>query len=236
MRGNGTNGIYILTNASFPNFLKIGYASDVEAMVDDLNSSEVTPFPYRLLALYETNLETAGDKAGKVLQRSIERLAQKDNSTDDPIIQSARERGFYTMTPDEAFQLLEDLAVCNGCFDKLRRFDVAREEGAEIKVLERLAHPERKRRYQFCFSMIGLKPGDEIQYRYDPAISCRIIAEKAVEYKGKRYSLSALATVLSGKQTGIQGPVFFTYNGEVLNDIRIRMEEEEKKRYDPKGK
>ena len=36
--------IYILTNPSFPEYVKIGYADDVRERVNQLNRSECTPF------------------------------------------------------------------------------------------------------------------------------------------------------------------------------------------------
>ena len=40
--------IYILTNPSFPNLVKIGYAKDVERRVKELNRSSCIPFPFRI--------------------------------------------------------------------------------------------------------------------------------------------------------------------------------------------
>ena len=40
--------IYILTNQSFPEYIKIGYADDVEARVKQLNNSEAVPFSFHI--------------------------------------------------------------------------------------------------------------------------------------------------------------------------------------------
>ena len=45
--------IYILTNPSFPQYVKIGYADDVERRLDQLNRSECIPFAFRVYATYE---------------------------------------------------------------------------------------------------------------------------------------------------------------------------------------
>ena len=39
--------VYILTNPSFPDYVKIGYADDVEERVCVLNSRDCTPFAFR---------------------------------------------------------------------------------------------------------------------------------------------------------------------------------------------
>ena len=40
--------IYILTNPSFRDWVKIGYADNVEERVKQLNRSECTPFAFRI--------------------------------------------------------------------------------------------------------------------------------------------------------------------------------------------
>ena len=41
--------IYILTNPSFPQYVKIGYADNVESRLKQLNNSECIPFAFRTL-------------------------------------------------------------------------------------------------------------------------------------------------------------------------------------------
>ena len=47
--------IYILTNPSFPEYVKIGYADDIDKRLKQLNRSECTPFAFRVYATYEVN-------------------------------------------------------------------------------------------------------------------------------------------------------------------------------------
>lgn len=42
--------IYILTNPSFPQYVKIGYAADVKQRLDELNRSSAVPFAFRVYA------------------------------------------------------------------------------------------------------------------------------------------------------------------------------------------
>lgn len=48
--------IYILTNPSFSDYVKIGYADDVKKRLDQLNRSECTPFAFRVYATYEVDV------------------------------------------------------------------------------------------------------------------------------------------------------------------------------------
>lgn len=52
---NGKGVIYILTNPSFPQYVKIGYADDVYQRLEQLNRSECIPFAFRLYAYYEVS-------------------------------------------------------------------------------------------------------------------------------------------------------------------------------------
>lgn len=47
--------IYIFTNPSFPEYVKIGYADDVNERLKTLNASSVIPFAFRAYATYEVD-------------------------------------------------------------------------------------------------------------------------------------------------------------------------------------
>ncbi len=47
--------IYILTNPSFPDYIKIGYAKNLEKRLQQLNRSETIPFAFRAYAVYEVD-------------------------------------------------------------------------------------------------------------------------------------------------------------------------------------
>ena len=48
-----TGVIFILTNPSFPEYVKIGYVDDVDRRLKELNRSECTPFAFRQYPYYE---------------------------------------------------------------------------------------------------------------------------------------------------------------------------------------
>ena len=47
--------IYIETNPSFPEYVKIGYTDGVKTRLRQLNRSECVPFVFRVYATYEVN-------------------------------------------------------------------------------------------------------------------------------------------------------------------------------------
>ena len=73
--------IYILTNPSFPQYVKIGYATDVKQRLDELNRSSAVPFAFRIYATYEVDSALSDKKLHSILDklnpelRSTERRA-----------------------------------------------------------------------------------------------------------------------------------------------------------------
>jgi len=47
--------IYIMKKMSFPDYIKIGYAADVNVRLKQLNDKSADPFAFRLYAYYEVN-------------------------------------------------------------------------------------------------------------------------------------------------------------------------------------
>ena len=52
MKENIVGSIYILTNPSFPEYVKIRYADNVDDRIKQLNSSEAVPFSFHKYATY----------------------------------------------------------------------------------------------------------------------------------------------------------------------------------------
>ena len=67
MSKNGV--IYILTNPSFPQYVKIGYATDVKQRLDELNRSTAVPFAFRVYATYEVDSALSDKKIHSILDK-----------------------------------------------------------------------------------------------------------------------------------------------------------------------
>ena len=61
--------IYILTNPSFPQYVKIGYATDVKQRLDELNRSSAVPFAFRSYATYEVDSALSDIKLHSILDK-----------------------------------------------------------------------------------------------------------------------------------------------------------------------
>ena len=61
--------IYILTNPSFPEYVKIGYADDIDQRLKQLNRSECTPFAFRVYATYEVSSRLSDLKIHSIIDK-----------------------------------------------------------------------------------------------------------------------------------------------------------------------
>lgn len=81
---------------------------------------------------------------------------------------------------------------------------------------------------RFKFSMCDIKPGESVVF--SPLnLPLIVSSDNTVEYKGKSWKLSEftkkfIPDSLRTKTDSYRGSLFFTYNGEVLQDIRERKE------------
>ena len=71
--------IYILTNLSFPEYVKIGYADDIEKRLSQLNRSECIPFAFRVYATYEVNSRLSDLKIHSIIDKLNPNLRSIDN-------------------------------------------------------------------------------------------------------------------------------------------------------------
>ena len=211
--------IYILTNPSFPDYIKLGYARDIEKRLKQLNRSETVPFAFRVYAIYEVESELTD----KELHKLIDTL-NPDLRTIETFDGKERVKEFYAMSAEDAYNLLECIAKISGTQDRLKRMAP---EGHEI-LDEQVAEEVRQtaRRGPFRFSECGIQPGSEIVYVEDPSIRPVVVDDRHIEYGGETTSLSALAQKIKGFDHPTQGTLWFTYNGEKLVDMRLRMEGE----------
>ena len=197
-----TGVIYILTNPSFPEYVKIGYADDIGRRLKELNRSECTPFAFRLYAYYEVATRLSDIK----IHEMIDKLNPNLRSIDD-IEGKKRIREFYAMDAEEAYSILESIATINGLEKNLHKVKPTNEESAEEKEANIV------RLEAFKFSMCGLKEGAELEFINDNSKKCYVVSEKKVKYQEEEYSLSALAQKLLDKPYQVAGPHYFKYNG-----------------------
>ena len=100
-----TGVIYILTNPSFPEYVKIGYADDIDKRLQQLNRSECIPFAFRVYATYEVNSRLSDLKIHSIIDKLNLNLRSIENFNG-----KQRVREFYAMSPEDAYSILEAIA------------------------------------------------------------------------------------------------------------------------------
>lgn len=90
--------IYILTNPSFPDYVKIGYADNINRRLEELNRSECIPFAFRLYAYYEVKQRLTDLKIHDMIDKINPNLRSIDTFNGKP-----RKKEFYALTKETAY-------------------------------------------------------------------------------------------------------------------------------------
>ena len=208
--------IYILTNPSFPDWVKIGYADDPIKRVEQLNRTECTPFAFRIYTTYEVKNRLQDKKVHDIIDSLNFNLRSRDSLSDGKV----RIREFYNMSPEEAYKIFEAIAQINGLEENLVRYQASEEEQEEEQ------EAKKARLSSFRFSMCNIKPGEKVVSLEKPEVVCTVVDDRHISYNGEEYSLSSLAAILLNVKS-IAGPQHFTYNGKILSKLRAELNPEE---------
>lgn len=216
--------IYILTNPSFPQYVKIGYATDVKQRLDELNRSTAVPFAFRIYATYETDSALSDKKLHSILDK-----LNPDLRSMEEVDGKRRIREFYAMTPEDAFSILEAIAEINGYSNRLKKWKATATEQRDEELAQEINRQHQERLSPFTFSKCNIAIGEQIEFycvgNHHTGTLCEVVDDKHVSYNGETWSLTALAQYLTGVRSAIAGPRYFKYKGEWLNTIRHRLEE-----------
>ena len=210
--------IYVLTNPSFPEYVTIGYADDIDKRLKQLNRSECIPFAFRVYATYEVSSRLSDLKIHSIIDKLNPNLRSVESFNG-----KQRVREFYAMTPEDAYSILEAIAEIHGCADKLKITALSKEDENAEKTAQEIDTESSERSSNFSFSKCNIPVGATIEYYDNESITAKVVDDRHIEYNGETMSLTALAKLISGKKYAIAGPKFFKYKGEWLNDIRLRL-------------
>ena len=111
------------------------------------------------------------------------------------------------MTPEDAYELLEAIAIISDSKNKLKK-------------IKKVTAKQTVRKPPIDFFKCGFKVGDQFTCTEDPSIKVTVQDAHKVLYNDELTSLSAIMKDMKGYS--IAGPSFFTYNGELLTDIANR--------------
>lgn len=207
--------VYILTNPSFrEDWVKIGKSSrPVDIRSKELDNTAV-PLPFEIFATLKT---VKYDIVEKKIHKAIDRL------TDLRIRQN---REFFNIKPDLALEILRDEAMLLDDAEVTLYKDnkpIKPVDPAVPVVPNPLPHRPR-----FKFSMVNIPIGSVLIFT-PTGIKVKVASDDQIEYDGRIYKLSPFVGTFMPEEKrntsgAYQGPKFFTYKGEVLDDIRKRLE------------
>lgn len=190
MSENKKGYIYIMTNPALIDMVKIGCTKNVEERRRKLSTTAL-PYEYEVYATYETN----GNLEDKKLHQLIDDL--------NPDLRVSKNREFYVMTPEQAYRLLDAIAIISGTTRKLTKINPI--------------HTNIKRP-PIDFIKCGIPKGAELIYIEDPNIKVTVVNNHKVKYQDELTSLSAIVKQLKGYKH-VAGSSYFTYNGKMITEI-----------------
>ena len=205
-----TGIVYCLENTEMPDLVKIGTTQDLEQRLRSLDNTSV-PLPFVCVAAMEVDDAT-----------ETEQLLHDVFS--DHRVRSNRE--FFEVSAE---RVAAALRLTRGR-DVTPTSDVVEDEEARLAL-----NKARKKRERFNFDMVGINPGTELQFHYraisneGEPITAAVASRNRITFEGQETSLSAAATAIlqrHGIQWPAQGPLYWYYEGESLDERRRRMEQE----------
>lgn len=210
--------IYIMTNPSIPDYVKIGYAGDVEERRNQLNAQTACPRSFYVYATYKVN-KYAGDL---ILHDLIDLVNEERRIREfDKETKRMREREFFELSAEDACQILENIAEMSGTKDeRFKRIVPNREQERDSAAAEANRKKQNARRENFSFVKCGILVGEEVELVGHPEIKATVHSDKEIEYNGHVGSLSGFASELLEIDHTLQGPIYWTYKGVLLNEIR----------------
>lgn len=213
--------VYILTNPSFKeDWVKIGKSSrPVDIRSKELDNTAV-PLPFEIYATLKT-----------VKYEEVERLVHKtiDRLTDLRIRQN---REFFNVPPAKALDILKDISTT---LDDAEIDEVYlgenRKNTITLNTDDATNTIKRHQRPRFRFSMVNIPIGSTLIFT-PTGIEVKVADDDKVEYLGRLYKLSPFVGTFMpdnrrNSSGAYQGPKYFSYKGEILDNIRTKIEANE---------
>lgn len=200
--------VYILTNPTMPDLVKIGCTSNLEERLRSLSSHSGVPVPFECYYCGEV------DNGLEIENRLLKGLG-------DHRINPKRE--FLQISPERVKILLEGYSnreVTPGS-------DIV-DSREEQDALDRV----RSKRPAFTFPMVNISIGSELTFIRDETITATVVSDREIEFEGKVDKLSPITSEILRTRFGknmpsVRGPDFWIFDSETLTERRLRLEEKE---------
>lgn len=195
--------VYVLTNEAMPGYVKIGMTqTSVEQRVLELSRSTSVPLPFECFFAVR-----------------VKNMRQVEHALHDAFGDHRKNprREFFMLSPERVVAILKLLG---------EEVTPSRDVGVETKEDAEAIDEARKKKSAFNFKMVDIAPGSVLHLVRDESITCTVAGDqKHVMYQGKEMSISEAASAALGYKWWVQGPAYWSYEDEILNERRARMEE-----------
>ena len=194
--------VYILTNESMPDIIKIGITDNLSRRIKELDNTS-TPLPFECYFALEVN------DAG-----AIEKLLHE--AFDDKRVRQNRE--FFNLSPEQAKSALK-IAEKMGGVDVTPRAAIVETE-QDSQALEEAKKRKSKIDY---FSSLDISSGETLTFKKDNGITAIVGLNNEINFRGENMSLSAAALIVINELgydwDTIRGSAFWCYKGKSLLEL-----------------
>ena len=206
--------VYILTNPSFKeDWVKIGKSSrPVDVRSKELDNTAV-PLPFEIFATMKT---CKYNEVEKLVHKNIDRLSD---------LRIRQNREFFNVAPQVALDILYDIAKL---IDDAAI--VLYHENKPIVDSNPGTVPKKRevKRSRFKFSMCDIKIGELITF-VPTGLVVKVASDDSIEYDGRIYKLSPFVGTFMPEEKrntsgAYQGAKYFSYDGCILDDLRMKKE------------
>jgi hypothetical protein len=197
--------VYVLTNPSIPDIVKIGMTTDLTTRMRSLYNSSV-PVPFECYFACTVKDMSFVEK-------------QLHDGFDDFRVNPKRE--FFRIDPERVVSILKMVMI----EDVTPKDDIVEDE-----IDQRSLDKEKKVRSRFNFDMINVPVGSVLSFVKDPNITSIVVDKHRIEFEDEIHSLSSSTLKLVHRMgytwKQVSGPTYWMYEGETLNERRSRIEQE----------
>lgn len=195
--------IYILVNEAMPGYVKIGRTTNLNQRLKSLYRTQV-PLPFEVF--YACTVEDGTEVERWLFDIFDDRRVSKDREffevSPERVAAALRARAIKEVTPKETYV-----------------------ESEEDKAA--LAKAQTKRAV-FNFKMVDIPVGAELSFSRDESMKAKVIDNRHIEFDGETVSLSVAADKALRRMgiewASVQGPAYWIYEGETLDERRRRFE------------
>ncbi len=193
--------VYVLINESMPEYIKIGFThGDVKERVRQLDRTG-TPLPFEV---YYAAIVGDAEKEEKWLHSIFADRRARDS------------REFFKMNPEYATLALKRVEIQEQKIDS----SLTKEQEKEVDDV-------RERRSKFHFAQYGISVGSKLTFTRDVNIVAEVVENDKIKIGDRIDSLSSFAMELLGYRRMPQGTLYFKFDGEILDDRRRRIDDEQ---------